>query len=93
MQIDLFGEGRGAKLIYKSNLVRLTVFDAAITPSPPQRKRMVLPPPSSLVCTHLHTTSVKLLNKLLHIRTKYPLALYDTAVGSSTVNDCCLVYS
>ena len=42
---------------------------------------------------HLQTNSCKLVNKSLHIRHKGPLALYDTAVDSLVVTDCCLVYT
>jgi len=52
-----------------------------------------LHPTSDRDVTNLHSTSCKVINKLLRIRNKCGLEFYDTIVGSWTVTDCCLVYS
>jgi hypothetical protein len=100
--IEITLELSGSVLIDKFNGINFWCI-SFLLPIPtlnPLKRRKIVFHPSSLSCTsldidviHLQTNSCKLTKKSLHIRGECQSALYDMAVDSSIVTDCCLVYT
>ena len=66
-----------------------------LPPSPPRNTAVYHLPKyfDDVDVLYLQTLSCKLLNKAVRIRREIRLTLYNTAVDSSIVTDCCIVYT